>query len=120
MATSIGGNGGLYREGSYHEKERALACRRLTQCCLFDLFGAGKEVIRTEKAPAALGPYSQAIKAGGFLYVSGCLGIYPDTMAFAGDGVEEQTDQLMKNMGEILQAAGLDYSNVVKTTVLYV
>lgn len=77
-----------------------------------------KEVVSTDLAPAALGPYSQAIKAGGILYVSGCLGIYADTMTFAGESVEEQTDQLMKNMGEVLKAAGADYSNIVKTTVL--
>eukprot|EP00236_Picocystis_salinarum_P005945 CAMPEP_0113931148 /NCGR_PEP_ID=MMETSP1159-20121227/6365_1 /TAXON_ID=88271 /ORGANISM="Picocystis salinarum" /LENGTH=165 /DNA_ID=CAMNT_0000932051 /DNA_START=212 /DNA_END=711 /DNA_ORIENTATION=+ /assembly_acc=CAM_ASM_000767 len=74
----------------------------------------GKEVVSTDLAPAALGPYSQAIKIDGVLYVSGCLGIFPESMKFAGDSVEEQTDQLMKNMGEILKAAGADYSNVEK------
>ncbi len=75
-------------------------------------------MVSTDLAPAALGPYSQAIKVDGVLYVSGCLGIFPESMKFAGESVEEQTDQLMKNMGEILRAAGADYSNVVKTTVL--
>eukprot|EP00959_Pyramimonas_sp_CCMP1952_P405853 8506023-Pyramimonas_sp.AAC.1 len=77
-----------------------------------------KQVISTDKAPAAVGPYSQAIKAGNTLYVSGCIGLVPETMKFADETVETQTEQVMKNMGEILKAAGADWKDVVKTTIL--
>ncbi|GAQ82368.1 putative endoribonuclease [Klebsormidium nitens] len=77
-----------------------------------------KEVVKTDKAPAALGPYSQAIKAGNTLYLSGILGLIPETGKFAGETIAEQAEQVMKNMGEILKAGGCDYSNVVKTTIL--
>ena len=79
---------------------------------------SGKEVIATEKAPAALGPYSQAIKAGNTIYVSGQIGIVPGTKDFASPDVEGQTDQVLKNMGAILEAAGASYKDVVKTTIL--
>ena len=62
------------------------------------------------QSPAALGPYSQAI--------SGMLGLVPETMKFAGDSVEEQTEQAMKNIGEVLKAGGCTYADVVKTTIL--
>ncbi|MCL7034281.1 hypothetical protein MKW94_013629 [Papaver nudicaule] len=77
-----------------------------------------KEAVQTEKAPAALGPYSQAIKANNLLFVSGCLGLVPETGKFVSDGVEEQTEQVLKNMGEILKASGASYSSVVKTTIM--
>ncbi|KAL6202362.1 hypothetical protein ACLB2K_022758 [Fragaria x ananassa] len=77
-----------------------------------------KEAVKTDKAPAALGPYSQAIKANNVLYVSGCLGLIPETGKFVSDDVEGQTEQVLKNMGEILKASGADYSSVVKTTIL--
>ncbi|RWR93393.1 reactive Intermediate Deaminase A, chloroplastic [Cinnamomum micranthum f. kanehirae] len=77
-----------------------------------------KEAIQTEKAPAALGPYSQAIKANNLLFVSGVLGLVPETGKFVSDSVEEQTDQVLKNMGEILKASGLGYASVVKTTIM--
>eukprot|EP00873_Tetraselmis_striata_P015973 jgi/Tetstr1/436237/TSEL_025081.t1 len=81
---------------------------------------AGKEVIAApaDKAPAALGPYSQAIKVDNTLYVSGCIGIIPGTKDFAGDDVAAQTEQVMKNMGGILEAAGSGYDKVVKCTIL--
>jgi reactive intermediate/imine deaminase len=65
-----------------------------------------------------LGPYSQAIRAGNTLYVSGQIGIVPGTKDFASDGVEGQAEQVMKNMGAILEAAGTSFGNVVKTTIL--
>ncbi|GAX73984.1 hypothetical protein CEUSTIGMA_g1434.t1 [Chlamydomonas eustigma] len=74
---------------------------------------AMKQVISTEKAPAALGPYSQAIRAGNTLYVSGQIGLVPGTKDFASADVEGQTEQVMKNMGAILEAAGASYANVV-------
>ncbi|KAF0908761.1 hypothetical protein E2562_028579 [Oryza meyeriana var. granulata] len=77
-----------------------------------------KEAIQTEKAPAALGPYSQAIKANNMVFVSGVLGLNPETGKFVSESVEEQTEQVMKNMGEILKASGASYSSVVKTTIM--
>ncbi|KAK9071171.1 hypothetical protein SSX86_009739 [Deinandra increscens subsp. villosa] len=77
-----------------------------------------KEAVITDKAPAALGPYSQAIKANNTLFVSGVLGLIPETGKFVSDDVEEQTEQVLKNMGEILKASGASYSSVVKTTIM--
>ncbi|KAF5478904.1 hypothetical protein F2P56_005425 [Juglans regia] len=77
-----------------------------------------KEAVQTEKAPAALGPYSQAIKANNFLFVSGVLGLVPETGKFISDSVEDQTEQVLKNMGEILKAGGASYASVVKTTIM--
>ena len=74
--------------------------------------------IHTEKAPAAIGPYSQAIQAGNTIYVSGQLPIDPATGAFAGNDISSQTRQSLTNMKHILEAAGTDMSAVVKTTVL--
>ncbi|XP_078436938.1 endoribonuclease L-PSP family protein [Wolffia australiana] len=77
-----------------------------------------KEAVRTDKAPAALGPYSQAIKANNLLFVSGVLGLVPETGKFISDDVEQQTEQVLKNMGEILAASGASYESVVKTTIM--
>ena len=77
-----------------------------------------KEAIATKNAPAAIGPYSQAIKVNGFVYVSGQLPIDPATGAFAGEGIKDQTRQSLKNIQSILKEAGLEMSNIVKTTVL--
>ncbi|KAM7251572.1 hypothetical protein ACFE04_023455 [Oxalis oulophora] len=77
-----------------------------------------KEAVVTEKAPAALGPYSQAIKANNLVFLSGVLGLVPETGKFASDTIEGQTEQVLKNMGEILKASGADYSSVVKTTIM--
>uniref|UniRef100_A0A0D9WZG2 Uncharacterized protein n=1 Tax=Leersia perrieri TaxID=77586 RepID=A0A0D9WZG2_9ORYZ len=77
-----------------------------------------KEAVQTEKAPAALGPYSQAIKANNMVFVSGVLGLNPETGKFVSENVEEQTEQVMKNMGEILKASGASYASVVKTTIM--
>ena len=74
--------------------------------------------IHTENAPAAIGPYSQAIAAGNTIYVSGQLPIDPATGAFAGNDIASQTRQSLTNMKHILEAAGTDMSAVVKTTVL--
>ena len=72
--------------------------------------------ISTDKAPAAIGPYSQAIVAGDFLFASGQIPINPATGEIQGTTIEEQAEQSMKNVGEILKAAGADYTKVVKTT----
>ncbi|CAI0437200.1 unnamed protein product [Linum tenue] len=77
-----------------------------------------KEAVKTEKAPAALGPYSQAIKVNNLVFVSGVLGLIPETGKFVSEDVEGQTEQILKNMGEILKASGGDYSSVVKTTIM--
>lgn len=74
------------------------------------------KVISTEKAPAAIGPYSQARIAGGLVYTSGQIGIIPETGAIA-EGLEAQAHQVFKNLSELLKAAGSDMSKVVKTTV---
>ncbi len=77
-----------------------------------------KKVIATPAAPAAIGPYSQAIQADKTIYISGQLPIDPATGAFAGEDVVSQTHQSLKNIGAILAEAGYGYEDVVKTTVL--
>ena len=77
-----------------------------------------KKAISTNNAPAAIGPYSQAIEANGFIYASGQLPIDPATGAFPEGGIKEQTRQSILNAQAILKEAGADLSNVVKTTVL--
>ena len=77
-----------------------------------------KEAIHTEKAPAAIGPYSQAVRAQNTIYVSGQIPIDPATGAFAGEDIMMQTQQSLTNIREILAAAGAGMENVVKTTVL--
>ena len=75
------------------------------------------KVLHTDKAPAAVGPYSQAIEVNGFVFCSGQLPIDPATGVFAEGGVKEQTRQSILNAHEVLRSAGLELSNVVKTTV---
>ena len=75
-----------------------------------------KSTIQTAKAPAAIGPYSQAIRVNGFIYTSGQLGLNPDTGELV-EGVQEQTHQALKNLQAILQEEGLDLNHIVKTTV---
>jgi len=77
-----------------------------------------KQKIETKNAPAALGPYSQAVKAGDTLYISGQVPIVPETGEFAGEDIKTQTQQALTNIKAILTEAGADMSNVVKTTVL--
>jgi 2-iminobutanoate/2-iminopropanoate deaminase len=79
--------------------------------------GGGKVGISTALAPAAIGPYSQAIRVGKTVYVSGEVGIDPMTGTFAGATIGEQTDQTLKNVAAILAAAGLTIDSVVATTV---
>ena len=76
-----------------------------------------KEIISTDKAPAAIGPYSQGVKAGGFLFLSGQIALDPQTMSVVPGDAAAQTEQAMKNMKGALESQGLDYSDVVKTTV---
>ena len=77
-----------------------------------------KKAISTQNAPGAIGPYSQAIEANGFIYLSGQLPINPATGAFPEGGIKEQTRQSLLNAQAILKEAGADLSNAVKTTVL--
>ena len=73
--------------------------------------------VKTDRAPGAIGPYSQAIKAGGFVFASGQIPIDPATGAFVPGGIAEQTEQVLKNLSAVLEAAGSSLSQVVKTTV---
>ena len=77
-----------------------------------------KKVLATNQAPAAIGPYSQAIRADKFVFVSGQLPIDPATGAFAGEDIASQTRQSLTNIKNILESDGLSMANVVKTTVL--
>jgi 2-iminobutanoate/2-iminopropanoate deaminase len=76
-----------------------------------------KEPVKTSNAPAALGPYSQAIKVGGMVYTSGQVAIDPETGEFIGGGISEQTDRVLKNVAAVLEAAGSSLDRVVKTLV---
>ena len=75
-----------------------------------------KNVISTSNAPAAIGPYSQAIETDGYVFTSGQIPINPATGEVEGKTIEEQTEQVMKNIGALLEASGLTFANVVKTT----
>jgi len=76
-----------------------------------------REVIATKDAPQAIGPYSQAIRANGFVFVSGQVAIDPATQQVIGGGVAEQTDRVLKNLTAILTAAGSSLEKVVRSTV---
>jgi len=76
-----------------------------------------REAVQTQKAPAAIGPYSQGIKAGGFVYVSGQIPLTPDTQEMVTGDIKVQAEQVMQNVGAILEAAGSSYDKIVKTTI---
>ena len=76
-----------------------------------------KEIVATERAPRAIGPYSQAVRSGNFLFASGQIPIDPATGEFVAGGITEQTEQVMRNVSAILEAAGAGLQQVVKTTV---
>ncbi len=73
--------------------------------------------IETDKAPEAIGPYSQAVSAGGFLYCSGQVPLVPGTAELVGGGIEAQTRQCLDNLRHVLGAADIDFNSVVKTTI---
>ncbi len=75
------------------------------------------EIISTDKAPAAIGPYSQAVKYGNFIYTSGAIPVEPKTGEVVLGGVEAQAEQALKNLAEVLAGAGASLENVIKTTV---
>ena len=76
-----------------------------------------RTVIHTDKAPAAIGPYSQAVKAGGLVFCSGQIALVPGTTDLVQDDVAAETRQVMKNLGAVLEAAGSGYDGVIKTTI---
>jgi len=76
-----------------------------------------KTVIQTDQAPAAIGPYAQAVKAQGFLFCSGQIGLSPKTSELVGGGVEAEARQVMANLAAVLAAAGASFRDVVRTTI---
>ena len=79
--------------------------------------GFTRDVVSTPNAPKAIGPYSQAIKANGFVFVSGQLALHPGDKAIELDGIAEQTERVFQNLRAILEEAGTSLDNLVKTTV---
>jgi 2-iminobutanoate/2-iminopropanoate deaminase len=76
-----------------------------------------KQIIATDRAPRAIGPYSQAVRAGNMLFASGQIPIDPATGEFVAGGIAEQTEQVMRNLSQVFAAAGASLNQVVKTTV---
>ena len=76
-----------------------------------------KTIIKTENAPAPIGPYNQAVKAGNMLFISGQIALVPGSGALANNTIEQETKQVMENLKEILKEASYDFSDVVKTTI---
>lgn len=76
-----------------------------------------KKIINTIKAPTPIGPYNQAVLAGDTLYVSGQIAIDPNTNTIIDESIEKETEQVMKNLSEVLNAAEMDFSHVVKTSI---
>lgn len=76
-----------------------------------------KEIIATGKAPRAIGPYSQAVRAGGFVFCSGQIPLDPETGELTGDNISAQTERVMENIDAVLAAAGLTFGDVVKSTI---
>ncbi len=78
---------------------------------------ATKKIIQTDKAPAPIGPYNQAVLAGDTLYISGQIALHPETGVLHTNSIQEETELVMKNLGAVLKAAGMDYSHVVKCSI---
>jgi len=78
--------------------------------------GAGQRVVATERAPVAIGPYSQAVVANGFVFTAGQIPLDPATMTVVAGGIAEQTERVMQNLAAVLAAAGSSFGRVVKTT----
>ena len=76
-----------------------------------------KEIIHTTQAPAPIGPYSQGVKAGNFHFFSGTIAINPESGELILDSIENETHQIMNNIGALLQAAGLTFQNIVKSSI---
>ena len=75
------------------------------------------ETLHTDAAPAAIGPYAQAVKANGMLFTAGQIPLHPETLEIVGSNVAEQTEQVLRNLGAVLSAAGCTFEHVIKTTV---
>jgi 2-iminobutanoate/2-iminopropanoate deaminase len=80
-------------------------------------FGQNKEIVKTDKAPVPIAPYSQGVKANGMLYVAGQIGLNPETRKLAEGGVEAETIQIMENIKAIVEAAGAKLEDIVNTTI---
>ena len=76
-----------------------------------------KEIINTKNAPAPIGPYNQAVKAGNTLYISGQIPLIPSTMELYSGTIKEETELVMQSLNSILEEAGMNFENVVKTTI---
>lgn len=76
-----------------------------------------KTVINTKNAPAPIGPYNQAIKSGDTLFISGQIGFEPSTMEWVSESIAAETEQVMKNLAAVLEAANMDFEHVVKSTI---
>jgi 2-iminobutanoate/2-iminopropanoate deaminase len=76
-----------------------------------------KTIINSARAPEPIGPYSQAVKAGGFLFLSGQIALVPGTTEIKSSNIPEETRQVMENLKSVLAEAGIDFSNVVKTSI---
>lgn len=76
-----------------------------------------KKIIFTDKAPAPIGPYSQGVKAGNFLFLSGQIALHPETGQLIQDSIEAETTRVMENIAALLQASGAGWHQVVKTTI---
>lgn len=83
----------------------------------FKIINMNKQIIKTSSAPDPIGPYSQAVKAGGFLFLSGQVGIVPETGELRDENLTEETNQVMLNLKAVLTEAGMDFSHIVKTTI---
>jgi 2-iminobutanoate/2-iminopropanoate deaminase len=76
-----------------------------------------RKIISTQNAPAAVGPYSQAVRVGNFIYTAGQIALVPETGQLVDGGIEVQTQQVMQNLANVLKAAGSSLANIVKTTI---
>jgi 2-iminobutanoate/2-iminopropanoate deaminase len=94
-----------------------LASSKKSSQFVFQFIIMSKEVIVTPAAPAPIGPYNQAIKANGFVFVSGQVAIIPATGEIVSSGIEPETHQVMNNILAILQTAGIGFEHIVKTTI---
>lgn len=96
------------------QREPQVVSRACDVLCIVPM---SHEIISTDGAPAAIGPYSQAVAAGGFVFLSGQIGLVPETMQIISDDVADQTRRAMQGAAAVLAAAGCSFDNVVKTTI---
>ncbi len=97
-----------------------LCCLIISQCKMTPPVKMSKTIIKTTSAPDPIGPYNQAVLSGNTLYVSGAIAIDAKDGRMIQTDIEAETHQVMKNLGEILKAAGMDYSNIVKTSIFVI